>query len=56
MDCEKAETLLTRFFIGGDGYESTDFSLAANIVDFGVRVYILRNRSQRNQLLGANIP
>ena len=29
-----------------NGQDSTDFSLASNIVDFGIRVFLIRNRSQ----------
>ncbi|OUU23615.1 MAG: hypothetical protein CBC04_09675 [Verrucomicrobia bacterium TMED44] len=33
-------------FLDENGKLSTDFSLASNIVDFGIRVYIIRSRSQ----------
>ena len=33
-------------FTRTDGNPSTDFSLAANIVDFGIRAYLLRERSK----------
>lgn len=33
-------------FIREDGTKSTAFSLAGNIVDFGIRAYLIRNRAQ----------
>jgi len=48
--------IVNPLFTRGDGYESTDFSLAANIVDFGLRAYILRNRSQGTSYLEQIFP
>ena len=39
-----------------NGKESTDFSLASNIVDFGVRAYLIRNRSQGTGILQQIFP
>ena len=39
-----------------NGKESTDFSLASNIVDFGVRAYLIHNRSQGTGILQQIFP